>query len=195
MADVAHTRCDAGDSAAAVGVGDAAGGGAGGATGGGAGEAAAVGGPPPSARGERLERADAMHRRDVLAGLRVLLIDDDRDTREAIGDALRRTGVELQLAASAKEGMGVVDCFEPQVILCDIAMPREDGYAFIRSLRARARALGGQTPALALTALASLEDRRRALEAGFQLHLTKPIAIDRLVDAVLELFALWAARV
>jgi two-component system CheB/CheR fusion protein len=80
-----------------------------------------------------------------------------------------------------------VDSFKPQVILCDIAMPGEDGYAFVRKLRTRDPERGSAIPALALTALATDEDKRRALAAGFQLHLAKPIDIDRLRDAVLEL--------
>jgi CheY-like chemotaxis protein len=77
--------------------------------------------------------------------------------------------------------------FHPQVLLCDIAMPGEDGYAFIRGLRALGVDEGGRTPALALTALATEDDRQRSLAAGFQLHLTKPVDIQRLSDAVVEL--------
>jgi CheY-like chemotaxis protein len=80
-----------------------------------------------------------------------------------------------------------LDTFKPNVIVCDIAMPGEDGYAFIRKLRAREGANGVPIPTLALTALASVDDRHRALAAGFQAHMTKPIDIDRLRDAVLEL--------
>jgi CheY-like chemotaxis protein len=83
--------------------------------------------------------------------------------------------------------MDAVDSFKPQVILCDIAMPLEDGYSFMRKLRARGAACGASTPALALTALTARDDRDRALAAGFQLHLAKPIDIDRLRDAVVAL--------
>jgi two-component system CheB/CheR fusion protein len=121
-----------------------------------------------------------------LAGLRILIVDDDRRTREAVHEVLQLTGAQVELAASAAEGMIAIDAFKPQVILCDIAMPVEDGYSFIRKLRAK-EAGGGSIPALALTALAARDDRRRALAAGFQLHLTKPVDIDRLRDAVLQL--------
>src|SRR5690606_25575537 len=77
--------------------------------------------------------------------------------------------------------------FDPQVILCDIAMPGQDGYAFVRTLRQRSR--GRRIPAAALTALVGEEDRRRALESGFQMHLAKPIDADRLATAVATLAA------
>ena len=85
----------------------------------------------------------------------------------------------------------MVEAFAPQVILCDIAMPAEDGYAFIRKLRSNER--GSQTPVAALTALASEADRRQVLAAGFQLHLTKPIDAEQLATAVATL-ADWSAR-
>ena len=122
-----------------------------------------------------------------LSGLRVLFIDDDQSTREAVLDVLELAGARVQLAASAAEGATALVGFQAQVIVCDIAMPGEDGYSFIRKLRARETVAGGAIPALALTALASNEDKRRALEAGFQRHMAKPIDIDHLRSALLEL--------
>jgi two-component system CheB/CheR fusion protein len=119
-----------------------------------------------------------------IAGVRVLLIDDDDDTRGAFALMLHGLGAEVRAAGSAAEGLAAVDAFRPHVILCDIAMPGEDGYAFIRKLRSLPRDRGGQTPAAALTALASEEDRQRALSAGFQMHLAKPIDVARLAAAV-----------
>ena len=129
---------------------------------------------------------------DALADLRVLFIDDDFRMREAVLEVLQRAGARVALAASVADGLLALDTFKPQVIICDIAMPGEDGYAFIRKLRAREGGRDASIPTLALTALASIEDKRRALAAGFQAHLTKPIAIDRLRDAVLELAKLAA---
>jgi CheY-like chemotaxis protein len=129
---------------------------------------------------------------DALADLRVLFIDDDFRTREAVLEVLQRAGARVALAASVADGMLALDTFKPQVIVCDIAMPGEDGYAFIRKLRAREGGRDASIPVLALTALASVEDKRRALAAGFQAHLAKPIDIDRLRDAVLELAKLAA---
>ncbi len=137
-----------------------------------------------------LDRPGRTKRYDRLTGLRVLVIDDDLRTREAVQEVLELAGVVIELAASAAEGLAAVDTFKPQVILCDVAMPGEDGYTFIRKLRAREGAQGPSIPALALTALATAEDRGRAVRAGFQLHIAKPIDIDRLRDAVLTLSTL-----
>jgi two-component system, chemotaxis family, CheB/CheR fusion protein len=124
----------------------------------------------------------------ALAGLRILVIDDDLQTREAVYEVLQLADARVELAGSVAEGMTAVDDFKPQVILCDIAMPVEDGYAFIRKLRAQeAVRHSASIPALALTAMVAHDERRRALAAGFQLHVAKPIDIDRLRDAVLEL--------
>jgi len=141
-----------------------------------------------------LDRPGRTKHYDGLVGLRVLFIDDDLRTREAVQEVLQLTGAVIALAGSAAEAVEAVDTFKPQVILCDIAMPGEDGYTFMRKLRVREAALGTAIPALALTALATAEDRGRAIRAGFQLHLAKPIDIDRLRDAVLELSSMVKRR-
>jgi CheY-like chemotaxis protein len=125
----------------------------------------------------------------LLVGLRVLVVDDDRATREAIGDMLGQTGVDVRLAQSSAEALRAVEEFHPDVLLCDIAMPGEDGYAFIRRVRALGIKRSGDIPALALTALARDEDRDRALAAGYQMHIAKPVDIDDLTAAVLHLAA------
>ena len=122
-----------------------------------------------------------------LADLRVLVVDDDSGTREAVTEMLEGTGAQVRSARSAAEGLVVVEDFRPEVVLCDIAMPGEDGYSFIRRMRALGLGRGGDVPALALTALASEEDRRQALSAGFQMHVSKPVDIDRLTQAVADL--------
>jgi CheY-like chemotaxis protein len=124
-----------------------------------------------------------------LEGLRVLVVDDDEPTGEAIVESLAQTGVKLMVARSAAEAMGVVETFRPEVLICDIAMPGEDGYTFLRRLRALGAARGGMVPAVALTGLAHDEDRDRALAAGFQLHVAKPVDSSRLIAAVLDLAA------
>jgi two-component system CheB/CheR fusion protein len=137
-----------------------------------------------------LDRPGKTKQYNALAALRVLFIDDDVGTREAVREVLQYTGACVEVAASAADGAAAMEAFQPDVILCDIAMPGEDGYTFMRKLRARELERSVPTvriPALALTALASDEDRKRAFAAGFQLHLAKPIDIDRLRDAVLEL--------
>jgi two-component system CheB/CheR fusion protein len=125
-----------------------------------------------------------------VAGVKVLLVEDDADTRESFASMLEALGAQAQTAASASQGLALVESFRPQVILCDIAMPGEDGFAFIRALRGRGSEHGGLTPIAALTALASEADRRRSLSAGFQMHLCKPIDAVRLTAAVGTL-AVW----
>jgi two-component system CheB/CheR fusion protein len=122
-----------------------------------------------------------------LHGLRVLVLDDDPGTLEAILDVFRLSGAVVKSASSVAEALLAFEMFGPQVMVCDIAMPDSDGYAFIRKLRARGPDRGGDTPALALTALSSPEDRRRAIAAGYHDHMAKPVDIDRLRDMVVEL--------
>jgi two-component system CheB/CheR fusion protein len=122
-----------------------------------------------------------------LADLRVLLVDDDSATREVVADMLEGTGAEVRVAESAAEGLAAVEDFRPGVVLCDIAMPGEDGYSFIRRMRALGVERGGGVPALALTALVGDEDRRRVLLAGFQMHVAKPVDINSLTRAVADL--------
>ncbi len=123
----------------------------------------------------------------VLNRMRVLVVDDDAATREVIADVLGQAGADVRLAQSSAEAMKAIGEFSPELLLCDIAMPDEDGYAFIRRVRALGAARSGNVPALALTALARDEDRAQALAAGYQIHLAKPVDIDRLKEALLEL--------
>jgi CheY-like chemotaxis protein len=119
--------------------------------------------------------------------VRVLLVEDDDDTREAYAAVLSKLGAEVRAAASAAAGLAALDEFRPQVIVADLAMPEDDGLNFIRKVRQLGRERGGRVPAAALTALAGDEDRSRALQAGFQLHVAKPIDARRLVAIVNEL--------
>ena len=96
-------------------------------------------------------------------------------------------GVQVRAVESGAAAMKVFEEFSPELLVCDIAMPDEDGYALLGRIRALGHSHGGDVPALALTALASEDDHRRALEAGFQLHLAKPIDFDRLVAALANL--------
>lgn len=123
----------------------------------------------------------------LLAGRRILLVEDDVGLRDALSEALALTGAIVEIAESAALGMAAFRRFRPEAILCDIAMPGEDGYAFIGRIRALSAARGGDTPALALTALAGATDRRRALAAGFQMYLAKPIDVSHLAETVVQL--------
>jgi CheY-like chemotaxis protein len=106
-----------------------------------------------------------------LAGLRVLAVDDEPDSREFVGEVLRRTGAEVRLAGSAAEALELLSGFTPDVLIADVEMPGEDGYALLR----RVREAGHDVPAIALTAHSSADDRVRALEAGFLHHVPKPV--------------------
>jgi CheY-like chemotaxis protein/anti-sigma regulatory factor (Ser/Thr protein kinase) len=119
-----------------------------------------------------------------LEGLRVLVVDDEAEARQIISTVIERTGAEVQTCTSAREAMPKLLEWRPDVLLSDIAMPDEDGYAFIRRVRALPIDKGGRTPAAALTAYARDTDRKQALAAGFQMHIPKPISAGELVMMV-----------
>jgi CheY-like chemotaxis protein len=110
-----------------------------------------------------------------LNGLRVLLVDDEPDARDVIAEILSRCSAEVVSVASTKEALDAFRAQPPDVVISDISMPHEDGYALIKALRKLKPDKGGQVPAIALTAFASQVDRSRLLAAGFQMHLPKPI--------------------
>ena len=131
------------------------------------------------------DAAELAARRATLGGLRILVVEDEPDTRVLLGKALERYGATVEACELADEALAALERRSFDCILSDIAMPGEDGYTFIEKLRERDAARGdGQTPAIALTAYAREEDRQRALAAGFQLHLAKPIAPKELAAAV-----------
>jgi len=117
-----------------------------------------------------------------LAGLHVLVVDDEADARELARLAFEQAGARVSLAASAREALATVDAGRVDVLVSDIGMPGTNGYVLLESMRGRGA--DGQFPAIALTAYARLEDRERALKAGFSLHVPKPIDPLRLVRAV-----------
>jgi CheY-like chemotaxis protein/two-component sensor histidine kinase len=126
------------------------------------------------------------HRPTVsLSGVNVLVVDDDPDARRLVGKVLERHGARVCKASSAAEALDQLDKQSPDVLLSDIGMPGEDGYALIAKVRARPG--GRDIPAAALTAFAREEDRLRALEAGFHTHVAKPVQAARLVGVVAEL--------
>jgi CheY-like chemotaxis protein len=121
---------------------------------------------------------------EMLAGLRIVVVDDQADARDFLTIVLGRHGADVTLATSAAEALAAIEAVHPDVVLADIAMPDEDGYMLVRRLRAFEAGGARAVRAIALTALASPEDRERALAAGFDLHLPKPIDPVRLVGAV-----------
>jgi hypothetical protein len=122
-----------------------------------------------------------------LHGLSVVVLDDERDARELIQMVLERGGAHVTTVSSVAEALASVANHKPSVIISDIGMPDEDGYAFIRRLRELPSDQGGRIPAIALTAYARAEDRRKALSAGFQNHAAKPIEPQELVLVVANL--------
>jgi len=125
-----------------------------------------------------------------LDGLRVLLVDDELETRQIISTVVERTGAEVKSCMSAREALTELVAWRPHVILSDIAMPDEDGYSFINRVRSLPQDEGGNTPAAALTAYARDEDRKQALAAGYQMHIAKPIGAGQLVNMIAKLAGL-----
>lgn len=123
----------------------------------------------------------------LLTGVRVLVVDDETDTLEFLTATIESYGAEVKAVASAFEALEVLERWQPDVLLSDIGMPGEDGYSLIRKIRALPSELARQIPAVALTAYAREEDRRQALEAGFQMHLAKPVDVAELVAVVANL--------
>jgi CheY-like chemotaxis protein/anti-sigma regulatory factor (Ser/Thr protein kinase) len=122
-----------------------------------------------------------------LDGVRVLLVDDETDSRDFLSMTLRQYGAQVTALGSAEEAVSAVQAERPDVLVSDIAMPGEDGYALIRRVRALAADHGGQVPAAALTAYAKGEDSSRALSAGYQVHLPKPVEPTELAAVVASL--------
>ncbi len=123
----------------------------------------------------------------ALDGLRVLLVDDNIDNLELAAIILEQYGTEVITAASAAQAIQAIAQSIPDILISDIAMPLEDGYSLIRQIRKLAPEQGGLIPAIALTAYAKNEDRLLALEAGFQMHIPKPIDPDELIAVIVKL--------
>jgi CheY-like chemotaxis protein len=123
-------------------------------------------------------------RRSALLGVRVLVVDDEIDTREVIRAMLTRYGAEVRAAESAADAIRVLTEWKPDALVSDIGMPGEDGYEMIAKVRALPANQGGAVAAIALTAFAGSQDRQRALSSGFQAHLTKPVEPVELVRNV-----------
>ena len=127
-----------------------------------------------------------------LKGLRVLVVDDEPDARQLVQSVLEGGQAIVRLAASGAEALEMIRQEKPDVIVSDIGMPNADGYDFIQRLRQLSREEGGRIPAVALTAYARAEDRRKALIAGFQNHAAKPMDPQELVVVVANLAGRYA---
>ncbi|MEH2111107.1 PAS domain S-box protein [Nostoc sp.] len=122
-----------------------------------------------------------------LNGLKVLLVDDERDTRELIAFILEQSGAVVIQSASAIEALGIMPQFQPNLLLSDIGMPEVDGYMLIRQIRAMSLEEGGEIPAIALTAYAGEADYQQVIAAGFERHITKPVEPAKLLRAIANL--------
>jgi signal transduction histidine kinase/DNA-binding response OmpR family regulator len=122
-----------------------------------------------------------------LSGLRILIVDDDLDTCEMLSYALSNWGAVAKISTSASDAFTSMNEWRPDVLLTDINMPGEDGYSLISKIRSSPLENGADMPAIALTAMARPEDSEKAISAGFQLHLAKPVNIDELAQAITKL--------
>jgi PAS domain S-box-containing protein len=122
-----------------------------------------------------------------LTGLRIVVVDDEQDALDLVVEVLRTEGAEVYAAASAREALALVTDLRPDVLVSDVGMPEVDGHALIRQVRALPLSRGGATPAVALTAYARSEDADRAVAAGFQMHVAKPVEPSQLVTVVANL--------
>jgi CheY-like chemotaxis protein len=136
--------------------------------------------PPSNAVAPHVESAS-------LDGLHILVIDDDEESRLMVAEHLEGRGAVVLVAPSAADAYDVLRRERVDGLLADIAMPGEDGYTFIRRIRAGLLPESTRVPAAALTALTRKEDRQLALDAGFEMHIAKPVEPDALVSAVAAL--------
>jgi CheY-like chemotaxis protein len=152
---------------------------------------------PWSARGERVRTTmpsmptamvptEAPSVPALLGGVRLLIVDDEPDARELLAAAFAQMGARVHVVASADEALGAIEREHPHVLISDIGMPVHDGYELLQRVRASER-FGRRLPAVALTAYATAEDVRRAIQAGYDLHVAKPVDALTLARSLVEL--------
>jgi CheY-like chemotaxis protein len=122
-----------------------------------------------------------------LAGLRILVVDDNPDTRNFLDYCLKEYGATVTVASSANQALAALAQLQHDLLISDIGMPEVDGYSLIEQIRAVPPEQGGNIRAIALTAYAGDSDRSRLLAAGFQAHIAKPVDIDQLLLAIADL--------
>lgn len=136
--------------------------------------------------GRNDEPSSLQKRMPSLLGLRVLIVDDERDSRDLAGRVLANSGAQILAASGVDEALDVLSQSQPDILVSDISMPLRDGYDLIREVRRRGLS-ARELPAVALTAFARDEDRTMAIHAGYQVHLSKPIDPTRLTEIVAQL--------
>jgi CheY-like chemotaxis protein len=151
-----------------------------------------VSGTPGAAGPEEAEPSSSSLTHDAelpppsLAGLKLLVVDDEDDSRALTATILRGAGAQVTECASAPDAFRAFSAHMPDVLVTDVAMPGEDGYSLLRRVRGLAAEQGGRTPCIALTAYARNEDVTRALQAGFSRHLSKPFRSGTLIRVVAD---------
>ncbi|MDX2232578.1 MAG: ATP-binding protein [Leptolyngbyaceae cyanobacterium bins.349] len=140
--------------------------------------------------GPTLDRLAAQPEPSIsLTGYRILVVDDEADSRDFVEFVLQQAGAEVQTVASGQEAIALLPAFAPQLLCSDIGMPKMDGYMLMRQVRALPPGQGGNVLAIALTAYVGELDQQRALSVGFHQHLSKPIEPEQLVRKVLTLIS------
>jgi CheY-like chemotaxis protein len=145
----------------------------------------------PGEHGHTAENRPPRPQTTPLQGCRTLVVDDQDDARELVSTILRGAGAQVLTAASVAEALHHLDTSATDVVLADLGMPGADGFALIREVRRRDAQTGHHLPVAAITAYAGTEDRARALAAGFDLHVAKPIGPTAILDAVVSM---WRGR-
>ena len=124
-----------------------------------------------------------------LDGARVLVVDDDADTRDLLKVALTNAGAEVKVSISSAEALSALKTWKADCIVSDIGMPGEDGYDLMKKIRALKESDGGRIPAIALTGFAAIGDQTRSRAAGYQAHLSKPVVLTTLTSEIARLIA------
>ena len=142
---------------------------------------------PPSGNKLGLQQRVSIGKTEILQGLRILVVDDDADGREAVAAQLAAQGATTSVSPSADDALRKLDMVRPDIIVADIGMPGEDGYSLIRKVRNSSLERSRLTPAIALTAYAGDSNRQRALDAGYQKHISKPADPEELALTIASL--------
>jgi CheY-like chemotaxis protein len=122
-----------------------------------------------------------------LAGIRILVVDDDPDALELVSYSLQKRGARVEAASNAFDAFDLATLDPPDVLVSDIGMPGRDGYSLVRALRAHELACASRVPAIALTAFGTVRDVDNAVSAGFDVHMRKPVDLDALCKHVKSL--------
>ncbi len=148
----------------------------------------------PIAESKRFATVNGTQRKEIsaevsskLKGMRILLVEDDKDSREMLAMVLSIYGVKVESAETAGEAVEKIKELKPDVLVSDIGLPGEDGYDLIRKVRGLPDRDGGNTPAVALTGYVSVQDRKLALDAGYEDHLPKPVDPNSLLEILVRL--------